>query len=135
MTSQARAKLSFENLQNLFAFAQRPKQNRNRADIERVRRQPEQVRSDAIQLSKNCAEVMSARRHGKTHHLLDRFDPNQTVGNCGNVIEPIPVGRDHRVHAVLGDLLHAAMEIADVAIEIDDCLAVELQDHAQHAVR
>ena len=40
-----------------------------------------------------------------------------------------------RVHAVLGDLLHAAMEITDVAIEIHDGFAVELENHAQHAVR
>ena len=40
-----------------------------------------------------------------------------------------------RVHAVLGDLLHAAVQIADVAIEIDNGLAVELENHAQHTVR
>ena len=40
-----------------------------------------------------------------------------------------------RVHAVLGDLLHAAMEITDIAIEIDDGFAIEPEDHAQHAVR
>ena len=64
VTRQSRAKLPFENLQNLFAFAQRPEQNGDGADIERVRCQPEQVRSDAIELSKNRAQVMRARRNG-----------------------------------------------------------------------
>ena len=27
------------------------------------------------------------------------------------------------------------MQIADVAIEIDDCFAIKLQDHSQHTVR
>src|SRR6185369_3215830 len=60
---------------------------------------------------------------------------NETVGDGGDVIESIPVRRDLRVHAVLGDLLHAAMEVTDIAIEIDNSLAVELEHHAQHAVR
>ena len=35
---------------------------------------------------------------------------------------------------MFGNLLHSAMEIADDALEAHDLLAVEPQDHAQHAV-
>ena len=78
---------------------------------------------------------MSSRWHYQTHHLLHGLNPDQTVRDCGNVVEAIPVGSNHGVHAILGDLLHPAMEIADVAVEIHYCFAVKLQDHAQHAVR
>src|SRR4051812_34488434 len=78
---------------------------------------------------------MSARRDGQTHHLLDGFDPDQTIRDSGDVVEPIPVGRDHRILPVLGDLLHAAMQESDVAIKINDGLAIEPQDDTQHAVR
>src|SRR5881394_1574139 len=78
---------------------------------------------------------MSAPRDIESHNLLDRFDPDQAVRHRRDVVEPIPVRRDHRVHAILGNLLHTAMEVADVAVEIDYGLAVELKNHTQHAVR
>src|SRR5215471_6886618 len=77
---------------------------------------------------------MSAAGHVESHHLLDSFYPYQSVRNRRDVIKSIPVRSDHRVHAVLGNFLHPAMEIADVAVEIDDRLAIKLQDHAQHAM-
>src|SRR5215831_3865637 len=78
---------------------------------------------------------MSAAGHVESHHLLDSFYPYQSVRNRRDVIKSIPVRSDHRVHAVLGNFLHAAVEIADVAIEIDDRFTIKLQHHAQHAVR
>ena len=75
MTRQTRAKLSFEDLQNLFAFAQRPKQNGDGADVERVRREPEQVRSDAIEFGENRAQVMRARRNRRVPSSARLFPP------------------------------------------------------------
>ena len=72
--------------------------------------------------------------HGEPHHLLDRLNPDQSIRNGGDVIEPVPVRRDHRVHPILGDLLHAAMEITNVTIEIDYRLAIELENDTQHPV-
>src|SRR5262249_34082377 len=128
MTGQARAELALEDLENFFALTKRPQQNRNSADVQRVCSQPEQMRSNSIQLSKNRANVMSPRRNGESHHLFDGLNPDQPVGNGGDVIKPIPVRGDHRVHAILGNLFHAAMQVADVAIEVDNSLAVELED-------
>ena len=39
------------------------------------------------------------------------------------------------IRAVLGDLLHAAVQVADDAVGAGDFFAVELQDDAQHAMR
>src|SRR5215217_6952801 len=78
---------------------------------------------------------MRARWNREAHHLLDCFDPDETIRNGGDVIEAIPVRRDLRVHAVLGDLLHTAMEVTDIAIEIHNGFAIELENHAQHTVR
>jgi hypothetical protein len=76
-----------------------------------------------------------ARRHFESEHLFDRLHPQETVRDGGDVIEPVPVGRDHRIETMLRDLLHAPMQVADVAIEIDDGLAVEFENNAQDAVR
>ena len=77
---------------------------------------------------------LRARRDFEPHHLLDGLDPDEAVRDRRDVVEPVPVGRDHRVEAVLRDLLHPAVEEADVAVEVDDGLAVEAQDDAQHPV-
>src|SRR6266496_3011812 len=121
-TRQPCAKLSLKNFQNLFALAKCPEKNRDCSDVQRMRSQPKQIRRDAIQLSKDRANVMGPLWHGEPHHLLDRLNPDQSIRNGGDVIEPVPVRRDHRVHPILGDLLHAAMEIANVTIEINDRL-------------
>src|ERR1051325_4610924 len=47
---EARAELLLEYLQNLLALAQRPKQNSERAYVERVSGEPEEVRGDSVKL-------------------------------------------------------------------------------------
>src|SRR5256714_1119397 len=132
---QASAELLLENLQNLLALAQGPKQNGERADVESVRREPEEVRGDAVQLRQDGSYVVGARRDFEAEHLLDRLDPHQPVRDSRDVVEPVPVRRDHRVQTVLRDLLHAAVQEPYVAVEVNDGLAVEPQDDAQDAVR
>ena len=84
------------------------------------------MRSNPVKFSENRAEVMSAWRNVEAHHLLDCFNPNQSIRNCGDIIEPVPVRRNHGVHAVLGNLFHAAMQVTDVAIKIDYGFSVKL---------
>ena len=67
--------------------------------------------------------------------LLDRFAVAQAVRDRRHVVHAIHVGIEHGVGAVLGDLLHAAMQVADHAFGAQNFFAVQLQDDAQHAVR
>ncbi len=78
---------------------------------------------------------MGSRRDIQSHHLLDRFDPDEAVRDGRQVIEPVPVGRYHWVLPVLRYLLHPAMQVPYVAVEIDHGLAVEPEDDAKHSVR
>ena len=76
-----------------------------------------------------------ARARGfHVQQLLYRFAIAQAVRNRGYVVHAIHVGIEHGVGAVLGDLLHPAMQIADHAFGAQNFFAVELQDDAQHAV-
>jgi hypothetical protein len=77
VTRQAGAKLSFEDLQNLFAFDAAPHSSTvTGADIERVRREPEQVRSDAIELRENRAAGNAARGGtGQSPSSVRQFPP------------------------------------------------------------
>ncbi len=56
------------------------------------------------------------------------------VVHVGEVVQPVGQGDDGRVHAVLGDLLLAAVQVAHHGVAPDDGLAVELQDEPQEAV-
>jgi hypothetical protein len=45
---QSRAAVRFEKVEDLFAFAEAVEERRHRADVDRVRGEPEQVRRDAL---------------------------------------------------------------------------------------
>ena len=75
------------------------------------------------------------RRSFHVQQLLYRLAVAQAVRDRRHVVHAVHVGIEHGVGAVLGDLLHAAMQIADHALGAQNFFAVELQDDAQHAVR
>ncbi len=78
---------------------------------------------------------MARRRRFDVQQLFDRFAVSQAVRDRGDIVHAIHVGIEHRVGAMLGNLLHAAMEVADDALGAQNLFAVELEDDAQHAVR
>src|SRR5712692_6091294 len=129
-----RADEVFEYLENLFAFAKAVQQHGDRADVHRVSAQPEQMRSDALKFGQNHSQVLGALWHFDLEHLLDAFNVAKIIGDSSHVIEPVPVRRDHRVGVVLADFFNAAMQEADVAVETDHRLAVQLQYDSQHPV-
>ena len=75
------------------------------------------------------------RRRFDVQQLLHRLAVAQAVRDRRHVVHAVHVGIEHGVGAVLGDLLHAAMQVADDALGAQNFFAVELQDDAQHAVR
>src|SRR5690606_878847 len=52
----------------------------------------------------------------------------------GDVVQPVHVRGGAGVGAVLGDLLDAPVQVADVAVQVHDLFAVQLQDHPEHPV-
>ena len=75
-----------------------------------------------------------AARRFDVQQLFYRFAVAQAVRDRGDVVHAIHVGIEHGVGAVLGNLLHSAMEVADHAFGAQNFFAVELEDDAQHAV-
>ena len=66
--------------------------------------------------------------------LFDRFAISQAVRDRRHVIHAVDVRIEHRVRAVLGNLLYAAMQVSDHALEAHDLLAIQPQNDAQHAM-
>src|SRR5438270_2448456 len=69
---QTAARRRFDQIQNFFALAKAVKENRHRAEVERVRSQPHQVRSDALEFAKQDANSLRAFRNFDLKQLLDR---------------------------------------------------------------
>ena len=131
---EPRAAVLLENLERFFALAQAIENRRNGADIEGVRAQPQQMAGDAVQLGEDHAHRLRPRRRFDVEQLLDRQAVAQAVGDRGHVIHAVHIGGELLIGAVFADLLHPAVQVADDALGAVDFLAVELQDHAQHAV-
>ena len=131
---QARAAVLLENLQDLFAIAEGVEKRRHRADVERVRAQPKLVAGETVEFRQDDADVVSAGRRFDVEQLLDCFAVSEAVRDRGDVVHAVDVRIEHRVGAMFGDLFHAAVQVADDALEAHNLLAVESQDHAQHAV-
>ena len=133
--SQPSAAVFLEDLENFFPIAKGVKKRRNGADIERMRAQPQHVAGEPVQFGKNYANVSGAGRSIHIQKFFHRFAIAQAVRHRRYVIHAVHVGIEHGVCAVLGNLLHAAMEVTDHALRPQNLFAVQFQNHTQHAVR
>ena len=66
------------------------------------------------------------RRGLDAQQLLDRLAVTQAVRDRGDVIHAVHVRIKHRVGAVLGNFLYAAMQVANDALRAQNFLAVQL---------
>jgi hypothetical protein len=103
-------------------------------DIDAEGAEAHQVRRDARHLRGDHADRLAARRHLELREALDRDGVGHVVGERGEVVQPVRVGHELVVGHVLGDLLVAAVQVADHRVGLGHDLAVELQLEAQHAV-
>ena len=106
-----------------------------RPEIQGVGTQPEDVRADARQLAADDPDGLTARGHVQVQQRLHRESEPDVGAQRREVVHPIGIGDELQVGAVLGDLLHAPMQVADVRHAFLDPLSVELEHQAQHAVR
>jgi hypothetical protein len=106
------------------------KEHRRRAEIERGRSEPDEVRADPRQLATDDADDLASWRNLDAEEPFDREGETHVRRQRAQVVHPVGVGNELQVRAVLGDLLHAAMEVAEIRPAGDDRLAVELEDDA-----
>ncbi len=95
--------------QNFFAFTEAIEHGSERAYIQRVRSQPNEVRRDTLQFRKNCADHTRGRGGASTPiNFSDRFAVAQSIGDGRHVIHAVNIGSELLIGAVLGDLFDAA---------------------------
>ena len=135
VVGQPRAAVLLEEVEDQLALAERVEEHGHRADVHRVRPEPEAMAGDPLQLGENRPDVMGAARHLELHQLLDRLAVAEVVGRRRDVVHPVGEQDDLRPVAALAQLLDPAVQVADHHVGADDPLAVQAQHDPQHAVR
>ena len=80
---------------------------------------------DAVQLQHQHADVAGPARHLDAGQPLGGIDHDGLIEHARRVVHAAYVGHVHDAGAVFGDLLHAAMEIADHRLAVHHILAIE----------
>jgi hypothetical protein len=132
---QPRAAGALVEHHQLLALFEAPERRRQRAHVQRLRGDVEQVRQDAADLGVEHPDQLAARgtstpaafRRPARRRAPGSSAPRSRAGRN----RARPAGRSW----LLDQLLGAAVQQADMRIDALDDLAVELQHQAQHAVR
>jgi hypothetical protein len=110
-------------------------ERRHRAELEAGRAESRQVVAHPRQLAGQHPDPLAAPRHLAAQQFLDCQHVGHVRENCRVVVQPVGV-RDRLVPGpALALLLEAAVQVADLHVEIDDRLTVELGHELHGAVR
>ena len=93
-----------------------------------------EVVRDPGDLRHDDADVVAALRDRHPQQLLHGHAVAHVVDERRDVVEPVGVGHDAVVVHRLRHLLEAAVEVADLDVDVDDLLAVELGDDSDDPV-
>src|SRR6185503_447080 len=125
----------FNQVQDLFAFAEAVEEDSHRADIERVSSEPNEMRGDALQFAKQHADHLSAFGNLEAEQLLTGHHVGEVVAEWIQIIHAVSDHDPLLVLFVLKQLLHSRVEIADIRRGLHNHLTVKHEFETQHAVR
>ena len=131
----ARAGNRFVDIHQIFAFAEGVQRHGHCAHVKRVTAHPEQMIQDARHFVEHGADVARAFRHFDPCEFFHRQAVGVFVTHHGNVVEAIHIGHGLRPGARFRQFFGATVQETDVRVGAFDLLAVQFQDHPQHAVR
>src|SRR6185369_12886452 len=111
------------------------KEDGHRAEIERVRAEPDEMRRNALQLAHQNANRLRAFRNLEAEQFLAGHAVGEVVAERIEIVHPVGDHDALLILFVLEELFHAGVEIADVRRRLDHHFAVEHEFETQHAVR
>ena len=123
------------NLHDLFALAEAVKEDGHRAEIDGVRAEPDQVRGDARQFGEQHADVLRALGNFDAEQLFGGQAEAEVIRKRREVIDAVGERDALRIGLRFAGFFDAGVQIADDRLGFEHDFAVELQNHAQHAVR
>ena len=95
---------------------------------------PEQVVGDAVEFQHQHPDVARPLGHRDVRQFFRGVHHDRLVEHPRRIVHAAHVGHEHHVRAVLGDLLHAAMEVTDHRFAVDHVLTIEGDHEPQHPV-
>jgi hypothetical protein len=135
VVGQARATEALEELHDTLALVERVHEQGERAGVRAGAAERHHVTRDALELAGHHAQVLPALRDLHAGEPFERAAVRPVGVHAADVVEPVRQRHHLQVRAVLGDLLDAAVQVADDRLGLRDHLAVEVRDDAAHAVR
>ena len=126
-----------EDAKDVFALAEAIEEDGHRADIERVRSQPDAVTVDALQFREQNAHHLHGFRHflGHAQQFLDCQRVHQIVDHVRQIVDTIGERYNLLPGPRLALLFDSRMKKSDIRIGPHDRFAVKFQQHPKHAVR
>ena len=131
---QAQAGDHLEDPQDLLPLAKAVQHHRDGAQLEAGRRQPHQVRGDAVQFHHHHPNDLGSGRSLDPQQSFNGQAICRLVEERGEVVGSSDEGDALLPRAVLGVLLDAGVQVADHRAAAHDVLAVQCQDHPEHPV-
>ena len=125
----------FEEIENLFPFAEGIEERAEAAEIQAVGTHAHEVRGDAVEFTQQHADDLGLLGDDQPAQLLDGEAVAEVHVHRGEVVHPIRVRDELDGGDVLADLLRTAVQVAEVRHHAGHQLAVGLQHQPQHAVR
>ncbi len=122
------------NLHDLFALAEAVEEDGHRAEIDGVGAEPDEVRSDARQLGEQHANVLRALGDFDSEKLFGREAEGEIIRERREIVDAVGERDALRIRFRFAGFLDARVQVADHGLGGEDGLAVELEDHAQHAM-
>ena len=122
---QPAAAAGFDQVVDFFARPEAVPEVADRAEVDEVRADADQVIGDAAELRENHADVLRALRNFDAEHLFDGHRIRDAVHHRRHVIQAIGEGNHLPVRVRFGHLFETAMQVADLRIRIDDLFAVD----------
>ena len=116
------------------ALDERVEDRRHRPQLQRERAREHQVVQDAVPLREHRADPLRAIRDLDAGQALHGDRPPELVVERADPVVTVHQDQDLARVAVLGELLGRAVHVADHRLGAGDDLAVQLQDHPEHAV-
>ena len=90
---------------------------------------------DALEFGAYDANVLRALRHRYARDALHRAHIGEVVGHAGYVVHSVGERNDLYISPALGQLLRAAVQVAEYGLRVHNDFAVEGYAQSENAVR
>ena len=131
---EAPAGRRFDQVEDVLAVAEAVERGRQRADLQAHLAEEQQEGRNPAQLGEDGPDVLRTGRGVHAHQVLGRVDERHFVGEARQPVDAVDQRGDLRVRPELGELLVAAMHVADHRVGGDHALAVEAHHQTERAV-